>query len=240
MRGSSSTMPPGALPAEEHVLDDVEVVAEREVLVHDLDAESGGVAGAVDRDRLAVEEVLARVDRVDAADALDERRLAGAVVADERGHLAGPVDVEVDVVEHLHRAEALVDARAVPAGVWRSRAVAPVKRWSTRDQGHPANPGGARSARRRDGRLSRSVRDSADAGSGALGGVGAGAQVGLGDVAVGDDVLDVGLVDRLRAWPGPTGRPCSGLVSLTVRWSAGFWPLASAMASVRRRRRPPS
>ena len=36
------------LPAEEHVLHDVEVVAEREVLVDDLDAERGGVAGAVD------------------------------------------------------------------------------------------------------------------------------------------------------------------------------------------------
>ena len=45
-----------ALPAEEHVLDDVEVVAEREVLVDDLDAEGGGVARAVDVDRLAVEE----------------------------------------------------------------------------------------------------------------------------------------------------------------------------------------
>ena len=48
-----------ALPAEEHVLDDVEVVAEREVLVHDLDAERGGVARVVDGDRPAVEAELA-------------------------------------------------------------------------------------------------------------------------------------------------------------------------------------
>ena len=38
-----------ALAAEEHVLHDVEVVAEREVLVNDLDAERGRVARAVDR-----------------------------------------------------------------------------------------------------------------------------------------------------------------------------------------------
>ena len=36
------------LAAQEHVLDDVEVVAQREVLIDDLDAERGGVARAVD------------------------------------------------------------------------------------------------------------------------------------------------------------------------------------------------
>ena len=47
------------LAAEVHVLDDVEVVAQREILVDDLDPELGGVLRAVDRDRLAVEEDLA-------------------------------------------------------------------------------------------------------------------------------------------------------------------------------------
>ena len=53
---------PGVAPlaAEEHVLDDVQVVAEREVLVDDLDAELAGVGRAVDRHRLAVEQHLAR------------------------------------------------------------------------------------------------------------------------------------------------------------------------------------
>ena len=51
------------LAAQEHVLDDVEVVAQGEVLVDDLDAEGAGVAGRVHRDRLAVEEVLPVVDR---------------------------------------------------------------------------------------------------------------------------------------------------------------------------------
>ena len=40
---------------------------------------------------------------------LIEHRLAGAVVADERGDLAR-ADVEVDVGERLHRAEVLDDA----------------------------------------------------------------------------------------------------------------------------------
>jgi hypothetical protein len=94
------------LAPEVHVRDHVEVVREREILVHDLDPELGRVAGAVDRDRPAVEADLALVERVDPGDPLDQRRLAGAVVADERHHLAGP-DLEIDLVERLHRAEAL-------------------------------------------------------------------------------------------------------------------------------------
>src|SRR5206468_368463 len=58
---------------------------------------------------------LAAVDRVDAGDALDERRLARAVVADERGDLAR-VDGEVDVVQHVDGSEALVDARHLQQG----------------------------------------------------------------------------------------------------------------------------
>ena len=49
-----------------------------------------------------------RVGRVDPGDALDQHRLARAVVAGQRGHLAGR-DVEIDVDERLHRAEVLVD-----------------------------------------------------------------------------------------------------------------------------------
>ena len=96
MLSSSSKMPPSALPAQEHVLHDVEVVAQGEVLVDGLDAERGGVAGRADVHRPPVPADLAAVGRVDAGDALDQHRLAGAVVADERGHLAGR-DVEIDV-----------------------------------------------------------------------------------------------------------------------------------------------
>ena len=99
----------GALAAEEHVVDDVEVVAQREVLVDDLDAEVVRVTGAVDGDGLALEGVVPRVEGVDAGDPLDQGALAGAVVADERGHAPGG-DVEVDALEHVYGSEALVDA----------------------------------------------------------------------------------------------------------------------------------
>ena len=106
---SSSTTAAAEFATEEEVVHDVEVVAEREVLVDDLDAEGVGLLRVVHGDRLALEAVLAGVEGVDAGDALDQGALAGAVVPDQRGHLAG-VDVEVDVLEHVHRSEALVDA----------------------------------------------------------------------------------------------------------------------------------
>ena len=55
---------------------------------------------------LAVEEDLTRVVAVDPGDALDERRLAGAVVADERHDLTR-AHLEVDVGQRLHRPERL-------------------------------------------------------------------------------------------------------------------------------------
>ena len=55
---------------------------------------------------------LALVERVDAGDALDQRRLAGAVVADQGHHLAA-ADLEVDPVERLDGAERLRDAPAL-------------------------------------------------------------------------------------------------------------------------------
>ncbi|BCJ52300.1 hypothetical protein Asp14428_37750 [Actinoplanes sp. NBRC 14428] len=98
----------GFFAAEEHVLDDVEVVAEGEVLVDDFDAEGGGVAGGVDGDLVAVEGDRAGVDGVDAADAFDEGGFSGAVVADQGGDFAG-VDGESDVVQDLDGTEAFVD-----------------------------------------------------------------------------------------------------------------------------------
>ena len=97
------------LAPEEHVVDDVEVVAQREVLVDDLDAERVGVLRAVTVTGSPSKRISPVVEGVDPGDALDQRALAGAVVTHERGHAAGP-DVEVDVVQHVHGAEALVDA----------------------------------------------------------------------------------------------------------------------------------
>ena len=95
-----------SLAAEVHVLHDVEVVAQREILVDDLDPEAAGVLRPVDLDLTALEDDLAAVRRVRSGDALDQRRLAGAVVADERHHLAAS-HLHVDAAQRLHRAERL-------------------------------------------------------------------------------------------------------------------------------------
>ena len=58
-----------ALPPEEHVLHDVQVVTEREILVDGLDAERGGLAGRADPDRLPVPEDLPVFGSVDPRDA---------------------------------------------------------------------------------------------------------------------------------------------------------------------------
>ena len=84
---------PGAseLAPEEEVGDDVEVVAQREVLVHGGDARAVASAGHVDLDRAAVAHERAGVGGLDPGDRLDERRLAGAVVADQGDDLAGVI-----------------------------------------------------------------------------------------------------------------------------------------------------
>ena len=110
----------GKLATEEEVVHDVEVVAQREVLIDDLDAERVGLLRVGDVHRLAVEEVFTRVERVDAGDALDERALARSVVTSESRHLSG-VDVEVDALEHVHRPEGLRDASQRQQRGWVSR-----------------------------------------------------------------------------------------------------------------------
>src|SRR4051812_3377414 len=95
------------LATQEHVLRDVEIVGEGEVLVDELDAESGRGTWVAERYRLSLERDGAGVHAVDARDALHERRLPGAVVPHQGDDLAG-IDGEVDVVEDVHWAEALV------------------------------------------------------------------------------------------------------------------------------------
>ena len=97
------------LAAEEDVGDDVEVLAEREILEHRRDAERQRRAGIGQRDRLAAERHGAGARLMHAGQDLDERRFARAVVADERDDLAG-MNVEIDVGQRRDRAEMLGDA----------------------------------------------------------------------------------------------------------------------------------
>src|SRR5262249_9541844 len=85
-----------------------------EVLVDGLDAGAARVDGALEVHRLAVEQDLALVGDRRARQRLDERRLAGAVVADDGEELAGaPLEVGAvergDVAVALHQALGLHD-----------------------------------------------------------------------------------------------------------------------------------
>src|SRR3984957_16417088 len=104
------------LPAEKHVLDDVQVVGQRKILVDGLDPQGGGIPGAPDVHRLPVEEDLAMVRLVGAGDGAGEHRFPGPVVTAQAGHLAGG-QVQVHPVERLHRPEVLVDAPQPQQGV---------------------------------------------------------------------------------------------------------------------------
>ncbi len=97
------------LVAEEEVGDDVEVVAQRQVLVDDGDAEFLGVVRPVDLHRLALPLDGALVDGMHPGDGLDQGGLAGAVVADEGDDLTG-ADLQVDVGERLDGAEPFGDS----------------------------------------------------------------------------------------------------------------------------------
>src|SRR5579859_1200589 len=112
---------PQPFAAQEHVLDDVQVVGQRQILVDGLDAERGGVAGAPDVYRFPLEEDLAVVRLVRAGNSAGEHRFPGPVVPAQAGHVTR-VQIQVHPVERLHRPEVLVDAphaeqgfRVVPA-----------------------------------------------------------------------------------------------------------------------------
>ena len=77
------------LPAEEDVGGDVEGRGDGEVLVDGLDAGAARIARGAEVHALAVEPDLALVRLQRARERLDQRRLAGAVVADDREDLVG-------------------------------------------------------------------------------------------------------------------------------------------------------
>src|SRR3546814_19194700 len=85
------------------------IVGQGERLVDGLDVVAAGVARRRDLHLLAVDVDLAAVGRIGAGQHLDERRLAGTVVAQHADHLAR-IEVDGDVVDRLDAAEALADA----------------------------------------------------------------------------------------------------------------------------------
>ncbi len=90
--------------AHEDVLGHGELRVEAQLLVHRGHAGGLGLVGAVEADLLAIDADGAAVRLVHARDDLDERGLAGPVLADEGMDLAGS-DREVDVLERADTGE---------------------------------------------------------------------------------------------------------------------------------------
>ena len=89
MRFSSSAWPSLSSKAEGDVLEHGHRLEQREVLEHHADAHGARRLRARDVHRLAVEADLARVGVQHAVNHLDQRRLAGAVLAEQRVDLPG-------------------------------------------------------------------------------------------------------------------------------------------------------
>src|ERR1700730_8824680 len=113
--------PAGPLPVQEHVVVDGELVDQRQVLVHGVDAERAGVVHRLQRDLLALQDDPSRGRGLKAAHDLDQRGFARAVVTQEPQHLT-LAQVEVHVVQRGDRAEPFVDVldpEHITAGVSR-------------------------------------------------------------------------------------------------------------------------
>ena len=98
------------LAAEEDVLRHRSLGQQRELLVDHRDADPERLHRVGEGPRLAAEAHLAGVGPKDPGEDLDQRRLAGAVLADERMRLAGAA-IEADVAQRVHAAERLRDVR---------------------------------------------------------------------------------------------------------------------------------
>ena len=97
------------LVADENVLGDVEIGKQQRLLIDGGDAQSLRLGGAAYRDGSTGEKDLAAIRLMHAGDDLDERRFAGAVLAEQGVNFAG-MQRKRDVFERLSGVEALGDA----------------------------------------------------------------------------------------------------------------------------------
>ena len=93
------------VPADEQVLEHGRVLEQLDVLERAGDAEAGDLVRRAPAEVDAVELDRSRRRRVEPADEVEDRRLAGAVRADQREHLAAR-DVEGHAVDGADAAEA--------------------------------------------------------------------------------------------------------------------------------------
>jgi hypothetical protein len=103
------------MSACEHVLGDGQVREHRRFLVHGDEAQPVRSQWVGDPPRLAFDEDVARVWLDDAGEDLDQSRLAGAVLADERVH-GGALDWETDARYRVDAPVGLRDAAQLDEG----------------------------------------------------------------------------------------------------------------------------
>jgi hypothetical protein len=97
---------PARFAAQEDVPGHVEVLGEVQFLVNENDAAALGVIDAVEMHRLAVQQDRAGIRSFNPGEDLHQGGFAGAVLADDREHLAAP-QVDVDVFQGLHAGKGL-------------------------------------------------------------------------------------------------------------------------------------
>ncbi len=133
------------LTPDEEVRDRIEVVVQGEILVDGLDAVALRVAGVANADPVPGDVDRSIVHLVGAGKNLDERRLAGAVVADDADHLPG-LDRDRDALDRVDTAERLVDVSHLD------------ERWAARRFRNIARHGSGNSSRRTRSRGLRGLR----------------------------------------------------------------------------------
>ena len=104
------------LAAHEEIGHHVDIGAQREVLIDGLDPRRLGLRRRGEVALGAVEHDAARGRLQAAGDDLDQRRLAGAVVAEQGHHLAA-ADVEADAAQRFDGAEILDDVVELKDGI---------------------------------------------------------------------------------------------------------------------------
>src|SRR5580658_978107 len=94
---------------KEDILPDVEISAQRKVLIDHFDAAVAALVRALEVHRRAVDENVSGVALVGAGEDLHQSRLARRIVADQSQHFARR-QAQMDVDQRLHRTEALANS----------------------------------------------------------------------------------------------------------------------------------
>src|ERR1700737_1301790 len=115
VEAAGGTEATGRLGAEEEVAPDRHQRHRGEVLEDDRDARRAGVARPAEVHLETLDEDITLVVRMNPGEDLDQRRLPGAVVAEDAGHLAGS-HLHADVVQGDDVAEVLADVTDLEQG----------------------------------------------------------------------------------------------------------------------------